>query len=205
MKNSKQHIETVISETFKTLQKVYNSQQESFNGPKQIDTGSRLLFPSKRNEDTRISEQELRFVFVEQLNKEIQSGWDVFYSIETPTKASYSGFSTGNPNVDEKGRSAEVDLCIHDNRFGRIALIEFKAHNPREEDYLKDLYELSIKEEEGELRYFINILKNADNGTIKSINEKIKAYLNCDIIFKFWSLESKGYKDVTEDIINYQS
>ncbi len=195
MKDS-DHIEAVVSRTLETLQKVYDSQQEKFKGSKLPITESRLIFPIKRDKSTRISEQELRFIFVEQLNREINEGWNVYYSVETPTSEPYC--FTG-----KKKESGCIDLVIHNAKFQRIAVIEFKAHNRGSAE--KDFIKLSNPKEDGKYRYFISLLKNVSGSTPGNIHKKIKEYLNYGIIFKFYSLGSKGRKDITDDIINYQS
>ncbi len=183
MKNFREHIETVISGTFKTLQKVYDSQQEFFNGPIQVDAGSRLLFPRKRKENTRISEQELRFVFVEQLNKEIQTGWDVYYSVETPTEGGYVDFSTKSPKRDDKeGRSGCIDMVIHDSTGKRICMIEFKANNPEIPDYAKDFCKLN--NEGVDYGYFLQIVESSRSDTKNNIENKVKSYKDQVVSFK---------------------
>ena len=110
IRTSKEHIEEIIGKTFKAIQDAYKYQKESYpnlNDAKR-EKLSRIVFPRKRKEPIRVSEQELRFVFVEQLNKEISEGWDVYYSVETPTQDTYSGFSKGeSPKQDDDGRSGQ--------------------------------------------------------------------------------------------------
>ena len=197
---NKECIEEIIRNTFEAIQDAYNYQTE--NAPK-LDSPnrqrlSRIVFPQKRDDTTRISEQELRFVFVEQLNKKIDEGWDVYYSVETPTYGAYSGFSNGEtPKRDEKGRSGEFDLVIFDNRLKRIALIEFKANNASEHEHIKDFVKLNNPKEgdNNVYRYFIEIVKSYDNGTLSNLKEKTKSN---EPMFKCWSLEEG--KDITEDI-----
>lgn len=171
----REHIERVIKHSFEIIKKVYAYQREDkgFSG---INAGSRIIFPLKANDandKVRVSEQELRFVFVEQLNKEIKdTGWEAYYSVETPTKDKYT-FSNGTPRVDKNGRSANFDLVIFDGTFKRRALIEFKANNPEPRDYKKDFVKLDNHNEDGSLRYFIQLIKRSDKGTIKSISNKI--------------------------------
>ena len=125
----KQHIENVIIKTFEIIEEVYNNQQEinqqEINILEVDKSESRILFPKKSSpETTRVSEQELRFVFVEQLKKEIGNGeeWDVYYSVETPTMKKYL-FKDNFPKRDENdGQSANFDLVIHDSNYNRIAL-----------------------------------------------------------------------------------
>ena len=78
-------------------------------------------------------------------------------------------------------------MVIHDNKFKRIALIEFKANNPKSSDYLKDFVKLNEENYEGKvLRYFIEIVKNADSGTSNNLQEKVKGN---EGIFWCYSLE----------------
>lgn len=79
-------IDKVTKNTFKVIKQVYDYQRES--NPKESKTwsevGSRIIFPKyskqrerKSKEKDRISEQELRFIFIEQLilyaNKKIST------------------------------------------------------------------------------------------------------------------------------------
>ena len=191
---NKEHIEAIINRTFEIIKKVYDYQQEKFEGPKGI-SGSRIIFPQKRQGEaseteqdiTRVSEQELKLIFIEQLNKEIKEGWDVYYSVETPTEKKYHFKGKDKPEQDESGRSANFDLVIHNNKFERIALIEFKANNPKPNDYLKDIVKLNEENYEGKvLRYFVQIVKNSDKGTENSLQKKMK---DNEDIFWCYSLE----------------
>ncbi len=176
----KQHIENVIIKTFDIIEEVYNNQQEinqqEINILEVDKSESRILFPKKSSpETTRVSEQELRFVFAEQLKKEIGNGeeWDVYYSVETPTMKKYL-FKDNFPKRDENdGQSANFDLVIHDSNYNRIALIEFKAKNPDIHDYQKDFVKLTNEQEDGELRYFIQILENTNSNTDSNVKSKI--------------------------------
>ena len=196
---NKEHVEATLERTFRVLQAVYESQKEGYNNFKSSGL-SRIIFPKKREESLRVSEQEFRFVFVEQLNIEIEQGWDVFYSVETPTVYAYSGFTSGNPKCDINGRSGAIDLVIHDNSLKRVALLEFKAHDAKEGDYIKDFCKL--ENEKCDCVFFVNILENVTRRTFESIYFKIKNHLKSDICFNFWSL-GMG-KDVTKEIIEYK-
>ena len=77
-----------------------------------------------RNGETRISEQELRFIFVEQFNKYCNenNSWNAYYSVETPTEEKYIFSKKGDENCPHKvdgevngGQSAMIDLSIHDD------------------------------------------------------------------------------------------
>lgn len=191
----KDHIENVISNTFAAIQTVYNNQ---INNTLKSSTRSRIIFPHKRNGELRVSEQELRFVFVEQLNKEIQKyKWNVYYSVETPTINKYTFTGVKEPSKSiENGRSGNIDLVIHDPSLNRIALIEFKANNPEEKKYAKDLVKLDVDGKEAKYQYFIQIVKKADEATIKNIKDKIRKY---QFLLRCWSLEGKNItKAITE-------
>lgn len=169
MENHKKHIEAVIERTLSKLNSLYHRDGGG------LET-TRLIFPrywvteeDKRVEgEVRVSEQELRFMFVEELNKycDAHREWEVYYSVETPTSNSYQ--LTG-----ESQQSGCIDLCIHGKDLKRIALIEFKALNPSEHDHAKDAFKLK-HEIEGELRYFIEIVKSHNSKTDENIVKKLK-------------------------------
>lgn len=140
---------------------------------------SKLVFPVKRDNTKRISEQEARILLVKQLEKPEQTKYQ--YSIETPTVKIYS--FTG-----DKERSGNIDLCVYDNGR-RINLIEFKAMNPKQNSYSKD-FEKLLCDESDLVNYFIQVLENTNNGTIPNIEckyrtaiehvrEKQKAFQSC--------------------------
>ena len=87
-------INEITSKTFEVLKKVYAYQKEGHEFT-QGDNGSRLIFPhystAYRDGETRISEQELRFVFIEQFNAYcVENNLMLFYSVETPTEYKYT-------------------------------------------------------------------------------------------------------------------
>ena len=166
----KNHIDKVLENTFAVIRFLY--QNKHFEGNANCSSsaaGSRLIFP-KKHSGIRVSEQELRFVFQEQLyayiNNLEQNGqqWDVYYSVETPTENKYSLSGNGE-------RSANIDLVLYAAGV-RIALIEFKALNPGEYEHMKDTFKL--RNEPGEsLRYFVEIVSSRNNGTFSSIEGKL--------------------------------
>lgn len=95
MGNSKieEAINDIINKSFEIIKHVYRFQKESINNQKSLpEIESRILFPKyytiHKDEGKgrdRISEQELRFIFVEQLNK-VAKNYDLYYSVETPTQ-----------------------------------------------------------------------------------------------------------------------
>ena len=172
----------ITKKTFEVIKRVYDHHNEYVDSQKKpkttndmtsSDVGSRIIFPQyhihkeeeeKRKDYNRISEQELRFIFVEQLNKYAdQNNIDIYYSVEAPTKNAYIFSSENNdaPKVDnENGISS----------FTKIASIEFKALNPDIINYEKDFCKLN--EEDCKSKYFIQIIKNYNARTIESIRKK---------------------------------
>lgn len=188
---TKEHIERIICNTYEIIQSVYENQKEAegrkSDAPK---PQSRIIYPKYRNNKTRFSEQELRFIFVEQLNKEISEGegWDVYYSIETPTTKRYKFKDEEYPKVygenEKGGQSAQFDLVIHNNKYQRIALIEFKANNTLAMHHEKDFVKLNEEGSENVLTYFLEIVKSSDNNTIGSLEKKKESYKG---EFRCWS------------------
>ena len=203
-KELKSFIEEIIEETFKRLQEVYDNNRE--NTPlKKTYSGSRLVFPQygeQRKNKLRVSEQELRFAFVETFNEECNdNGLNLFYSIETPTKDRYSGFSNGGePKIDPNGRSAEFDLVIFNDEGKRVCLIEFKAKNPDKTCYDKDFVKLenNVKGDENVLRYFLQIVECSDDGTFKSISGKLGRRGKTE--YRCYDLNNEV--DITDNILN---
>ena len=208
----KEHVKEIINRTFDVIKKVYDTQKEENGNNKEFcESGSRIIFPKYseqyRDGETRISEQELRFIFVEQFNKYCEDeSWNAYYSVETPTEEKYIFSSKdkgkiGPRKVDGKedgGQSAMIDLSIHNDKFERIALIEFKALNPDESAFAKDFCKLS--NEPSCLRFFVMIVKSYNDGTIKSIHKKIETK-GVDTEFYCYDLETG--KDISKIIEDY--
>lgn len=178
---TKDHIESIILRTYEIIQSVYDNQKEAEGRKSEAPAPlSRIIYPKYRSRETRFSEQELRFVFVEQLNKEISEGWDVYYSIETPTTKRYKFKDEKYPKVydeEEKGgQSAQFDLVIHNNKYQRIALIEFKANNTLAMHHEKDFVKLNEEGLDDILTYFLEIVKSSDSGTVNSLTNKKKSF-----------------------------
>jgi hypothetical protein len=148
----------------------------------------RFIFPEYRdkgNHETklRISEQEARMLYCFNLNDNKYKYW---YSIETSTGQLYNFTEKkSNDNKGEsnkEGRSALSDLSIYDlssdnkdNKLVKAVNVEFKAHNPGQKSYDKDIEKLIAEKVCGN---WFHLLKNADNGTIKSLNYKFKSAIN---------------------------
>ena len=179
---------------------IINSLQElrKISWENEIKTqNSKLIFPkycvgkhAKNPDNKRISEQEARFLFVRELEKEENT--DFYYSVETPTKRPYKDFSTKkkNPAIgDEKNgnRSGSVDVTLHKKKngvFNRKHLIEFKFDNV--DTCRKDFLKLLCDDENCETNYYINIIKNDD----KTTKERLENTLN--------DLEINKYKTAVE-------
>jgi hypothetical protein len=143
-----------------------------------VKFGSNLVFPTQREkESARISEQEMRFLFVKQLEKQNE----FVYAVEAPTAKKYKFSGDGAPKIDEvNGQSGNVDICLYDklNISRLVSQIEFKALNPKQDSYSKDFLKLMC-DEAGLTNYFVHIIKNSDNGTFSNIERKYKIAAEC--------------------------
>ena len=211
----KKHIDVIIKKTFNTISVVYRTQMENQKIGTYNNNSSRIIFPLKREskdkkEEFRISEQELRFVFVEEFNKYCSKNWDAYYSVETPTSKRYDFSNKEMPcKVDyPNGQSAMVDVSIflkEQDKLTRVALIEFKALNPDKQSYMKDY--VKLLNEDQKFVYFIMIVKSANDRTIKSIAEKIKASydnagLDTEKKVEFRCLDLGTGKEISEIILS---
>ena len=199
---SKDHIDEIIKQTFKRLELAYKNQiGKSINHKK---GESRLVFPCYNNKkrEIRMSEQELRFVFVETFNEYCDGKLNWFYSVETPTEDKYK-FTENGKNLDKpkrgEGQSANFDLTISNDKGELLALIEFKAKNTKPFSYAKDFCKLWNPKEGNSnvLRYFINVLDKADKDTSDNIQAKLdklrnnKEKYDANIHLRFKALECK--------------
>ena len=121
-------------------------------------TSSQLIFPCYRDGNERRSEQELRQIFLR--NVEEDSDKTYFYSIETPTKYVYCISNSEKPIVkenhetDDGYKSASWDVTLYtENKIESLAsCIEFKHSNPDEKsgickDFLKLAKEVKFTKE----------------------------------------------------------
>ncbi|HEY4784610.1 MAG TPA: hypothetical protein VIH57_01115 [Bacteroidales bacterium] len=137
-------------------------------------SSEQLIFPKKIQAKgtkliNRISEQELRLLFIEEFKKLYV---ELFYSIETPTvykfnfRKSYETIKT-----DYKRQSALLDMCIFErsaNVYNRILNIEFKHKNLDIKKLGKDILKLMQEKNDGA---FILLLDNTNKGTFCNANE----------------------------------
>ena len=197
---SKDHIDKIIKQTFIRLELAYKNQiGKSINHKK---GESRLVFPCYKNGEIRISEQELRFIFVKTFNEYCDEKPNWFYSVETPTEDKYK-FTENGKNLDKpkrgEGQSANFDLTISNDKGELLALIEFKAKNTKPFSYAKDFCKLWNPKEGNSnvLRYFINVLDKADKDTSDNIQAKLdelrnnKEKYDANIHLRFRALECK--------------
>jgi len=131
-----------------------------------------LIFPQKvqaKGNINRISEQELRLLFIEEFKK---ANKDLFYSIETPTEEKYKfGKSYADIKVDKNGQSASLDMCVFErnsNKYERLLNIEFKHKNASIKKIGKDVLKLMQEKQNGA---FIHLLNNTDKGTLCNAKE----------------------------------
>lgn len=201
------NIRNIIDQVLECTQAILESQINKcteLKGSHELCSGSdsHLMIPAySAGQVLRISEQELRFIFVEQLSKVIAEE-RLYYSVETPTKNRYRFSPTKNKienvkcdplkfgvsqyvatgiqlNEDDKKLfvSANIDLVLHDENGGRIALIEFKGNESTIANYTKDFLKLAYEEKENEqcLKYFIQVLSKNQR---EKRNKMIKGVIN---------------------------
>lgn len=190
-------VDDLIVETFNKCVYLKNENNESENDKENIND-LRLIYPKKdRGSKIRISEQELKLVFLNTFN--IKSKNSLFYySVECPTICKHDFKDKPNcnkcPKYDpekckliykerKKPISARVDVCIYkkeeniikekDDIFKRHILIEFKSKNTKNRSICKDFYKLAVelnpKYSNAEKAYFILILDGFDAGTRESL------------------------------------
>lgn len=206
-------IDDVVVDAFNRIYYAYQHHREGVinkdTEPEKGETKTRIIFPHYSNGYTRISEQELRFAFVEAFNaSHAVKENNLFYSVETPTNLRYKDFSS-DPKQNDNGRRGEFDMVIFNDNQERVCLIEFKANNADTIDHEKDLLKLN-KEGEGILTYFIEVLKSYTAGdektkTIGSLKRKIKLN-NKDgkTLIRCYALEGKrGSKDKKGEDISH--
>ena len=132
-------IEEIIEKSFNDLIKAITTD----------GSASQLIFPHSNKGDVRHSEQELRQIFLR--NVEEDSDKTYFYSIETPTKYGYRFKDSKNLEVDKshkKGehQAARFDVSLYNNKYELLNHIEFKYGNPKKKTPIcKDFLKLAIE------------------------------------------------------------
>ena len=143
-------------------------------------TSPRVVFPVFRGGNARISEQEARVLCCTLLN-----ATEFYYAVEAPTVQTYS----------QRGKSklsARTDLALYTNSttaLKRVMNVEFKAKNPPQREFNKDIEKLIREDLSGN---WFHLLDNENSGTLPSIARKfLNAFLanlqyvdhDIDIIF----------------------
>ena len=138
-------------------------------------TSSQLIFPHSNKGDVRHSEQELRQIFL----RNVEEDKNYFYSIETPTKHVYHFSDTEMPLVkenhekDDKYESARFDVSLYskNNEDELLSHIEFKYGNPAQKngickDFLKLVSEVKFTNEKK--NFFVHCLSVKEESGWKS-------------------------------------
>lgn len=157
----------------KSLKRLIQIDNEISSG----NSHEQLIFPLKiqdggKKHIIRISEQELRFLFIEEFKIKYPH---LYYSIETPTMGKfYFGKSYEEIKRENEGQSASHDMCVfkknETNHYKRVMNIEFKYRNSGIEKSGKDILKLIREEQNGA---FIHLLKNTNSKTLISVFNKL--------------------------------
>ena len=169
MNELKEKLTLLIKEACRQLAAIANNEE--------YDGKCHIHIPPK-DEEQRISEQELKYVFLELFVKcDDMQGYT--YSVETPTENKYRFSEKGENEKKEKvtpecgtGRRANIDVVIFKGD-DRVAMIEFKSGNPDEHSHAKDFVKLKEEPGNGLLRFFVELYSSSDKGTLKSIHKKL--------------------------------
>lgn len=194
----KRKINDIIMGTSKNLKDLYN------NGSSELQ----IIFPKKSSHehnkegDIRVSEQELRFAFVEKFLDTIKSeGWH--YSVETPTKFYYSSARNGNEPSLNGTRSGKIDLTLYDERKNPIAFFEFKSGSLTSKirelkyDILKLIMESLSCDNDNCLGYSLHLVKaNKNTITEPDFNKYIDEAIS--IIKNTTEKNSKEYEKIEQ-------
>ena len=173
MSNMADIVREVTSHTVGYLKYIYKGTSQNT-----YEKDMYLIFPKDKNGNVRVSEQELRFAFVQELINFSKQGVPIHYTVETPTKSSYHFSEKGNNIKPEigNGRAGQFDLVLHDEVGNRKCLVEFKSNNIGIDELEPSLLKLA-NPEEGDAsveRFFIHIVESSDAETVKSIKEKLR-------------------------------
>ena len=174
-------IEEIIEKSFNDLIKAITTD----------GTSSQLIFPKYRNKTVRYSEQELKQIFL----KNVEEDKNYFYSIETPTEYVYCISNSDNPTVkevhekDDNYKSARFDVSLYNTDYkvndNASHHIEFKYGNPDQKnaickDFLKLVSEVDLTKEKR--NFFVHYLcvKTEKGWESKTFPSLFKKY--CDSI-----------------------
>ena len=137
-----------------------------------------LRIPLDEYGNFRVSEEDLRFAFVEKLLR-CRGFRGVYYVVDAPTIYKYK--FTQNKRLlnpvcmdegGERGRAVGIDLVLYKGQE-RVALIEFKDNNGSEHDYAKDFIKLAEEPGDNLLRMVVEIFRTSDDGTLEQVRRKL--------------------------------
>jgi ketosteroid isomerase-like protein len=168
-----------------------------------LDLNRQLIFPLKiqgkeLNQVDRISEQELRQLFIEEFKA---TNDKLFYSIETPTQEKYK-FGKSYEDIikyqNDHIRSASIDMCVFDNGdigYNRLLNIEFKHKNTKDKNIAKDVLKLMREKQNGAFILLLNNSRKGDSrGTLwnkKDTGMLDKLHKSCNDFGSHWNGENK--------------
>ena len=145
-------------------------------------SASQLIFPYSNKGDVRRSEQELRQIFL----RNVEEDKTYFYSIETPTEYGYRFKDPKNLKVDEnhkKGehQAARFDVSLYNDKYELLNHIEFKYANPKKKtpickDFLKLAAEVKLTSEKKSFFVFYHCVEETSwkSDTFSSLFEKYR-------------------------------
>lgn len=127
----------------------------------------------KQEGQYRISEQELKSIFLELLCTKADMT-EYKFSLETPTvkKYTFSNSSEKTTPIYGIGKSANIDVSIL-NKNRVVAIIEFKAKNTDDHSHAKDF--IKLREEPGVdlIRFFVEVYVSTNAETLQNIHKKL--------------------------------
>ena len=170
----------------------------------------KLIFPCSRDSNIRHSEQELRQIFL----RNVEEDGNYFYSVETPTKYVYCFKNSENPTVKEnheKGdnhKAARFDVSLYNKDYkvndNASHHIEFKYGNPDQKnaickDFLKLVSEVDLTKEKR--NFFVHYLcvKTEKGWQSQTFPSLFKKYCN-SIVDIEKSLKSSTNQDNTKSL-----
>lgn len=123
-----------------------------------------LIMPAKRDDSTRVSEQESKILITQWLERSGE-----FYSIETPTREMYT--QSGNASL-----SGRIDVTVYGSHdpADRVLNLELKSGTATLEGFRKDFEKLL---REGVPGLWFHTLTNASDATWNSIEDKMREAL----------------------------
>lgn len=129
------------------------------------DDAPHLIWPAKRGDDARISEQEPKILITQWLEKAGE-----YYSVETPTREMYR--QSGNADM-----SARIDVTVYGSRDRgrRVLNIELKAGTASVEAFRKDFEKLL---REGIPGVWFHTLAGASEATWAALEAKMVTALD---------------------------